>query len=65
MLTFCEEMEAVKKFVYVGSRVNVGGDVSDKINLRIRKARSAYVKLDYLWHHHDVSLTVKYWVYNT
>ncbi|VDP62811.1 unnamed protein product [Schistosoma mattheei] len=59
-----EQIEVVEKFVYLGSCISVGGGVSDEINARIVKARTAYANLGHLWRLRDVSLSVKGRIYN-
>ncbi|CAH8656857.1 unnamed protein product [Schistosoma curassoni] len=58
-----EQIEVVKKFVYLGSCINAGGGVSDEINARIVKARAAYANLGHLWRLRNVSLAVKGRIY--
>ncbi|VDP44053.1 unnamed protein product [Schistosoma margrebowiei] len=44
-----EQIKVVEKFVYLGSSISAGDDVSDEINARIVKARAAYDNLGHLW----------------
>ncbi|VDP09544.1 unnamed protein product [Schistosoma margrebowiei] len=60
-----EQIDVVKKFVYLGSRISSCGGVSDEINSGIVKARAAYANLGHLWCLRDVSLAVKGRIYNT
>ncbi|VDP43814.1 unnamed protein product [Schistosoma curassoni] len=59
-----EQIEVLEKFVYLGSCISAGGGVSDEINARIVKARTAYANLGHLWRLRDVSLAVKARIYN-
>ena len=58
-------LEVVESFVYLGSCITAGGNVEDKISLRIQKARLAFANLRNLWRRYDVSLSLKGRVYNT
>lgn len=56
---FDETLELEKKFVYIGSRMSVGGVVSGEINRCLVKVRAAYVNVGHLWWIHDVNVAVK------
>lgn len=43
-----EQLQAIEKFIYLCSYVSSDVGMSDKINLKIMKARLAYAELDYL-----------------
>ncbi|VDP39324.1 unnamed protein product [Schistosoma margrebowiei] len=59
-----EQIDVVKKFVYLGSCMSAGGGVSDEINARIVKAIAAYANLGHLWRLRDVSRAVTGRIYN-
>jgi hypothetical protein len=57
-------LEVVDKFTYLGSVISSSPNVSDDINLRIIKARSAFASLRHVWRRKDIRLVLKGRLYN-
>jgi exonuclease III len=59
-----ETLETVESFVYLGSCIVAGGVVGNEVDLRISKARLAFVNLRHLWRRRDIRLSLKGRVYS-
>ena len=44
-----EDLEEVETFCYLGSVVNINGEVKEEVNIRIGKAAAAFRKLGNIW----------------
>ena len=58
-----EQLTPVNQFVYLGSCITPGGQITAEISARIQKARQAFANLSHLWRRRDVRLSIKGRVY--
>ena len=54
-----EKVEAVTDFIFLGSKITVGGDCSHEIKRRLLLGRKAMANLDSILKSRDITLTTK------
>ena len=58
-------LEEVDTFCYLGSVVNINGEVKEEVNIRIGKAATAFRKLGNIWKSRKISRKTKIKLYNS
>ena len=59
-----ENVETVSDFIFLGSKINVDGDCSHKINRHLLLGRIAMTKLDSVLKSRDITLPTKVYIVN-
>ena len=60
-----EEIECVKEFIFLGSKIVRNGECNPEIKRRIVLGRSAMLNMHQIWKSKDISLKMKYRLVNT
>ena len=60
-----EDLEEVETFCYLGSVVNINGEVKEEVNIRIGKAATAFRKLVNIWKPRKISRKTKIKLYKS
>ena len=60
-----EDLEEVETFCYLGSVVNINGEVKEEVNIRIGKAAAAFRKLGNIWKSRKISRKTKIKLYKS